>query len=188
MSSPVNSRLLVFIYVYLCLPMFRTIFSCHVYSCLPMLTHVFSCLPMFTRVYLFTNVCSAIFTRVYSCLPMCTRASLPMFSTIYSFKFTLFTHAYTCLYIFILFTRVYLTSLPMCTLFTCVHLCLALFTRFYLCLPLFTRVTYVYHCLLVHVYLCLPMFTHVYLCLPLFTRACLPVYPCLHVFAYRDPC
>ena len=91
------------------------------------------------------------------CLPMFTRASLPMFTHVYSF-------------------------LPM---FTHVYLCLPLFTCLYLWLPL--MFTYVYSCLIMFpilysgfFYLRLPVITLVYPCLHLFTY----VYPCLLIFTY----
>ena len=71
--------LLVFTYVYSCLPMYATVYSCLpifttvytclfacVYSCLLVFTYVYTCLPMFTPFYQYLP-CLHVFTYIYPC-------------------------------------------------------------------------------------------------------------------------
>ena len=84
---PMFSRLLMFTYIYHCFLvfMFTTVYSymlTHVYPCLLVITYAHTCSPLFTRVYLcllvFSNVytCSPIFATVYLCLPLFTHIQL----------------------------------------------------------------------------------------------------------------
>ena len=148
-------------YVYTCLPMFTTAYSCfHVWH---LFVLVKQCLPIVTRVYLFTVVYIYLpfllfFTYVYSCLTV--YQCLPVYACMFTY---IFTHVYSCLLMFVysslsFFTTVY-SRLPMFTLITrtCNHRItrLLVFIYVYTCLPTFMPFT--------RVYLILPLCTSVYM-------------------------
>ena len=124
----------------LCLPMFITVYSClfyYEYPTLLVFIYVYTCLPMFTRLLMFTYV--PIFTPVYSCLPKCTRV-LSMFKTSYSWL-PMFTNVNLLLSMFTtVYSHSFPEVYPCSLVFTYVYTFLPMFTLLSSCLSISTRV------------------------------------------------